>query len=127
MTLRNINQELEARVSMRTAEFEASNRELEAFSYSVSHDLRAPLRAIDGFARILEEELGERLDAAARGHIDRIRKASVRMAHLIDDLIRLAQLTRQPLHKETFDLSELAIPIIDDLSANDPERKVEVR
>ena len=126
MTLRNINQELEARVKLRTAELEASNRELEAFSYSVSHDLRAPLRAIDGFARILEEELDEQLDDNARGHIERIRKASTRMAHLIDDLIELARLTRQSLHRETFDLSEIALQIVDELRAEYPERKVEV-
>ena len=126
MTLRNINQELEARVKLRTAELEASNRELEAFSYSVSHDLRAPLRAIDGFARILEEELEDRLDENSRSHIERIRKASTRMAHLIDDLIELARLTRQPLYKETFDLSEIALQIIEELRAEEPERKVEV-
>jgi hypothetical protein len=127
MTLRNINQELEARVSLRTAELETSNRELEAFSYSVSHDLRAPLRAIDGFARILEEELADRLDPESRSHITRIRKASLRMAHLIDDLIELARLTRQALHKETIDLSEIAIQIIDELRSEEPARKVEVQ
>ena len=126
LTLRNINQELEARVKLRTAELEASNRELEAFSYSVSHDLRAPLRAIDGFARILEEELDDRLDANSRSHIERIRKASTRMALLIDDLIELARLTRQSLYKETFDLSEIALQIIEELRAEEPDRKVEV-
>ncbi len=126
LTLKNLNQELEARVRLRTAELEASNQELEAFSYSVSHDLRAPLRAIDGFARILEEELDERLDEAARGHLNRIRRASERMAQLIDALINLAMLTRQSLRKETFDLSELAHLIIDDLQAEEPDRKVEV-
>ncbi len=126
LTLKNVNQELEARVRLRTAELEASNRELEAFSYSVSHDLRAPLRAIDGFARILEEELDGALDQASRGHIERIRKATQRMAHLIDALIELARLTRQSLHKETFDLSELALQVIDELRAEEPERIVEV-
>lgn len=126
MTLKNVNQELEARVRQRTAELEASNRELEAFSYSVSHDLRAPLRAIDGFARILEEELDGRLDDDARRHLDRIRRASQRMSHLIDALIELAHLTRQSLHKETFDLSEIALQIIEELRAEEPERKVEV-
>ena len=126
MTLRNLNQELEARVQLRTAELEASNRELEAFSYSVSHDLRTPLRAIEGFARILEDELEDRLDDEARGHILRIRNASQRMALLIDDLLRLAQLTRQPLHKETFDLSELAVQILDELRAAEPGRKVTI-
>jgi PAS domain S-box-containing protein len=126
MTLRNLNQELEARVKLRTAELEASNRELEAFSYSVSHDLRAPLRAIEGFATILEDELADRLDEEARGHILRIRKASQRMAQTIDDLLKLAQLARQQLHEETFDLSELAVQILDELRAADPDRKVAV-
>ena len=126
MTLRNINRELEARVRARTAELEASNRELEAFSYSVSHDLRAPLRAIDGFARILEEELGAHLEPDVREHIGRIRKAGMRMSHLIDDLIKLAQLARHSLQRETFDLSELAIQIIDELRKNEPDQCVEV-
>jgi PAS domain S-box-containing protein len=126
LTLRNLNQELELQVRARTAELEGANRELEAFSYSVSHDLRAPLRAIDGFARILEEELGERLDERLRGHFSRIRKATERMALLIDALINLALLTRQPLRKENVDLSELAAQVIDELHAGEPERKVEV-
>jgi len=126
LTLRNLNQELESRVRMRTMELEVSNRELEAFSYSVSHDLRAPLRAIDGFARILGDDLADRLDDEARSHLDRIHKACERMANLIDALINLATLTRQPLHKETFDLSELARPIIDALRAEEPNRAVEV-
>lgn len=125
LTLRNLNQELEARVRLRTAELEASNRELEAFSYSVSHDLRSPLRAIDGFARIVEQELEGRIEPNVRTYLERIRKATERMAELIDALIQLATLTRQPLRKETFDLSELARQIIDQLTAEEPDRKVE--
>jgi PAS domain S-box-containing protein len=126
MTLRNVNHELEARVRMRTAELEASNRELEAFSYSVSHDLRAPLRSIDGFARILEEELGQRLDAGSRSHLERIRRAAGRMAYLIDNLLELARLSRHALHKENVNLSEIALQIIDDLRHEEPSRQVEV-
>ena len=126
LTLRNINQELEARVRLRTAELEASNRELEAFSYSVSHDLRAPLRAIDGFAQILQEELDERLDDDARNHLGRIRAATQRMSQLIDDLNELARLTRHPLKRETVDLSAMARQIIDELRAEEPQRTVEV-
>lgn len=126
MSLRNINLELENRVRLRTAELEASNRELEAFSYSVSHDLRAPLRSIDGFARILEEDLGERLDPACATHLERIRAASRRMSHLIDSLIEMARVTRQPLHKENVNLSEMAMQIVDELKAESPGRSVEV-
>lgn len=126
LTLRNLNQELEARVRLRTAELETSNRELEAFSYSVSHDLRAPLRAIDGFARILEEELEDGDQAQASAHLARIRKATARMAQLIDALINLALLTRQPLQKETFDLSRIASQIADELHAEEPDRKVSI-
>ncbi len=126
LTLRNLNQELELQVRARTAELEAANRELEAFSYSVSHDLRAPLRAIDGFARILEDELDDRLDEPLRGHFTRIRKATERMAMLIDALINLALLTRQPLRKETVDLSDLASQVIEELHASEPGREVDV-
>lgn len=127
LTLLNINQELENRVRVRTAELENSNRELEAFSYSVSHDLRAPLRAIDGFTRILEEELDDRLDPSSRAHLARIRKATDRMSQLIDDLIGLARLTRQPLNRETVGLSEIAAQVVDELRSEEPERQVEVQ
>lgn len=126
MTLRNINQELEARVRARTAELEASNHELEAFSYSVSHDLRAPLRSIDGFARIIEEDLGERLDASTRNHLERIRNAAARMSYLSDKLIELARFTRHALRKESVNLSELAAQVVEELRAENPERVVEV-
>lgn len=126
LSLRNLNQELEARVRARTAELEAANSELEAFSYSVSHDLRAPLRAIDGFARILAEEAGERLETHEREHLARIRSAAERMAVLIDAMIDLASVTRQPLQRETVDLSKLAEAVIRELHAESPEREVAV-
>ncbi|HNS93506.1 ATP-binding protein [Thauera mechernichensis] len=126
MTLRNLNLELEARVRARTAELEAANRELEAFSYSVSHDLRAPLRAIDGFARILYEDAADRLEAHQREQLGRIRKAAERMAILIDALIGLATVARQPLKRQQVDLSALAESVIQELHAEDPERRVEV-
>jgi PAS domain S-box-containing protein len=126
LTLKNLNHELESRVRARTAELEASNRELEVFSYSVSHDLRAPLRAIDGFTRILEEDLAGRLDDTERQHFARIRKGCERMAELIDALIDLARVARQPLHKESFDFSELAAQMIEELRAEEPARAVDV-
>ncbi|MBL8448059.1 MAG: PAS domain S-box protein [Zoogloeaceae bacterium] len=125
LTLRNLNQELEARVRLRTAELENSNRELEAFSYSVSHDLRAPLRAIDGFAHIIEEDYADHIDPAGRAYLVRIRTATHRMAALIDDLIELARLTRQALRREHVDVSELAGQIVDELRAENPERVVD--
>ena len=122
LTLRNINMELEARVRARTADLEASNRELEAFSYSVSHDLRAPLRAIDGFSVILQEDLENSLDETARTYLKRIRTASARMAQLIDDLIELARLTRQPLRRQNIDLSQMVREALAEVRQSDPDR-----
>ncbi|GEM_PF-2243371 len=124
--LKNLNVELEARVKVRTAELETSNRDLEAFSYSVSHDLRAPLRGIGGFAYILEEDFGPQLDEKARGHLKRIRVSTQRMAELIDDLLELSRLSRVSLHLSNINLSEIAQEIFNDLREADPERKIEV-
>jgi len=124
LTLKNLNKELEARVRARTAELEASNRELEAFSYSVSHDLRAPLRAIDGFSVILQEDLETEIDPTTRNYLKRIRTATARMAQLIDDLIELARLTRQPLRRQNIDLSQMATDVVAELQAADPSRHV---
>lgn len=126
LTLRNVNMELEARVRARTAELETSNRELEAFSYSVSHDLRAPLRAIDGFSVILQEDLDPHLDKTARTYLQRIRTATGRMAQLIDDLIELARLTRQPLRRNNIDLSQLVQDVINEIRLLEPDRKLVV-
>ena len=125
LTLKNVNIDLESRVRARTAELEASNRELEAFSYSVSHDLRAPLRAIDGFSMILQEDLAGTLDGSARTHLQRIRMATARMAQLIDDLIELARLTRQTLRRENLDLSLMVTTILDDIHQENPGRTLE--
>jgi len=100
--------ELEDRVEQRTAELTAVNRELESFSYSVSHDLRAPLRAIVGFVQILEEDHGASLDPEARRSLDRVKANATRMGKLIDDLLAFAQITRVPLSRQRVDLTQIA-------------------
>ncbi len=113
--VRAANADLERRVKERTAELEASNRELEAFSYSVSHDLRGPLRGIEGFAQIVGKDYAHCLDETGQGHLARIRLAAQRMAQLIDDLLELARITRTDMHRRQVDLTALALAIARDL------------
>jgi signal transduction histidine kinase len=115
---------LEHRVAERTAALEASNRELEAFSYSVSHDLRTPLRAIDGFSRALLSDYDDRIDDRGRHYLRRIRAGTQRMAALIDDLLELARITRAPVRREALDLSALAVDVLAELSRREPSRTV---
>ena len=114
-------------IRARSAALEAANKELEAFSYSVSHDLRAPLRAIDGFGLALLEENADRLDAEGKRLLERIRRASQRMGHLIDDLLKLARLTRAELRLQAVDLTAIAREVADDLRKADGRRAVEFR
>lgn len=116
--------DLEALVADRTRELEASNRELEAFSYSVSHDLRAPLRSVDGFSRILLDECQDKLDANDKSHLQRVRAATQRMGTLIDELLVLSRVTRTDMRIARVDLSALARSAIDDLRKTHPERDV---
>ncbi len=106
-------------------ELEATNRELEAFSYSVSHDLRAPLRSIDGFSQILLEDYADELDEEGRGYLGRVRGASQRMGRLIDDLLGLSRVTRGSMRRERVDLSALAREVAESLRDSKPERAVE--
>jgi len=124
--IRMLNAELEQRVEQRTSELIVANRELESFSYSVSHDLRAPLRTIDGFSQILLDEYATKLDETGRGYLERVRAGSQRMARLIDDLLELARVTRRDLQIRDCDLSALALEIAGDLALADPGRKVSV-
>jgi PAS domain S-box-containing protein len=112
----------------RTTEALASaNKELESFSYSVSHDLRAPLRGIDGFSRALEEDYGERLDGEARGYITRIRNATQRMGQIIDDLLLLSRVARSEIQRETVDISALAREVDAALRTAEPFRELVFR
>jgi PAS domain S-box-containing protein len=118
--IRELNEDLEQRAS----QLEAANRELEAFSYSVSHDLRAPLRTIDGFSLALLEDFGEQLPDEGRNYLMRIRTAAQRMAQLIDDLLNLSRLTRAPLNPEPTNLSKIAQQVLQNLQRESPDRMV---
>ena len=106
--LRALRASLEARVEQRTAELAAANRELETFSYSVSHDLRAPLRAINGFARALRENIADKLDTESTHYLSRIEASAIRMGQLIDELLALSRVGRAPVVRRRVDVSALA-------------------
>ena len=121
-----LNAELEQRVEARTAQLEAANKELEAFSYSISHDLRAPLRAMDGFSRILLEDYGPQLDAEAQRFLKIVCDNAQQMGHLIDDLLAFSRLSRQPVNKQLVDMNELVSRVVDDVRGDQPARSVEL-
>jgi signal transduction histidine kinase len=122
--IRKLNAKLEERVIERTSQLEAANKELQAFSYSVAHDLIAPLRSIDGFNQAVLEDYGDKLDTQAKDYLMRARGASQRMGQLIDDLLSLFRLTRTEMRPEKVDLSELAQSIAAELRHTLPDRVV---
>ncbi|BET68271.1 hypothetical protein ASA1KI_31890 [Opitutales bacterium ASA1] len=122
--LRELNAQLELRVEQRTEELAAANRELEAFSYSVSHDLRAPLRAIDGFSDALVEDYGEALAPEARRYLDLIRRGAQRMGVLIEDLLAFSRLSRQPLDRRLVDMSHVVEDVLGELRGDFEGREI---
>jgi PAS domain S-box-containing protein len=124
--IRRLNAQLEERVAERTAELAAAVKELEAFSYSVSHDLRQPLRAIDGFSQALLDDYAAALDEEGRSYLHRVRAAAQRMGRLVDDLLELSRVARREMNRERVDLSRLARSIVEQLQRVEPGREVEV-
>lgn len=122
-----LNRTLEARVALRTRELTLANEELESFAYSVSHDLRAPLRSIDGFSRILQERYAAQIDDSGRDQLARIRAAANRMSELIDALLKMSRLSRGDLKRQDLDLSRMAEDVVADLRRDDPDRSIAVR
>jgi two-component system sensor histidine kinase/response regulator len=124
--LRRYRTQLERLVQERTTALTAMNRELEAFSYSVSHDLRAPLLAFDGLNQSLLKDYGDSLDPRAKDYLQRMRRASERMTSVFDGLQTLFRLTSGEIHRETTDVSAMATEIVDEMRAADPERRVDI-
>jgi light-regulated signal transduction histidine kinase (bacteriophytochrome) len=123
--IRQLNAELEQRVRERTAQLEAANQELEAFAYSVSHDLRAPLRGIDGWSLALVEDYGGQLDGRACQYLNRVRSETQRMGALIDDLLQLSRVARAKLERQAVDLTSLAGAIAGRLKEASANREIE--
>lgn len=125
--IRKLNLSLEEKVRDRTRELEMANRELESFAYSVSHDLRAPLRGIDGFSQALVEQYAEKLDQRALQYLNRVRGATQRMGLLIDDLLSLSRITRKELKKEPVDLGAISTEILESFREKEPGRQADFK
>jgi PAS domain S-box-containing protein len=125
--IRLLTSDLEHRVIERTAELSSANNELNSFAYAVSHDLRAPLRAMSGFSQALQEDYGEQLPDEAKLYLDQINIASAKMSELIDGLLVLSRSTRGELQRDVIDLSALATNLLSEFKKNDPERQVAVQ
>jgi len=123
---RRLTDELEKQVAERTAELSAANEELQAFAYSVSHDLRAPLRGIDGWSVALLEDCWAQLGEQGQGYLQRVRQEAARMGELIDNLLLLSRVTRSEMQRTGVDMSALASKVLERLRSSDPDRQVEV-
>jgi light-regulated signal transduction histidine kinase (bacteriophytochrome) len=121
-----LNTALERRVSERTAQLQASNKELEAFSYSVSHDLRAPLRSIDAFSQLVREDYNDKLDDQGKQYLGIVGEASRQMGRLIDDLLHLSRVTRSEMRRQPVDLTAMIAQIFAGLQRLEPNRLVEI-
>jgi len=124
--IRTLNAELEQRVAARTAELERVNHELETFAYSISHDLRAPLRAVDGFSKVLLDDYAEKLGEDGRHYLERVRAGAARMGTLIDEILQLSRLSRQRFEGVPINISELAREVSAELTSAETGRRVEV-
>jgi len=122
-----LNAELELRVANRTAELESANQELEAFSYSISHDLRAPLRAVDGYSQAVIEDYGGQLPEDGRRYLQTIRDGAQRMGMLIDDLLAFSRLSRQPVNKQEVDTGKLVRDVLEELRPQQEGRDLDLR
>ncbi|MFN2153370.1 MAG: sensor histidine kinase [Anaerolineales bacterium] len=124
--IRKLNEELEQRLIQRTSQLEAANQDLESFSFSVSHDLRAPLRAIMGFTSILHEDFAEEISPEAKEHLMRINSSAHQMNQLILDLLTFSRLGRREINKFSVNCTELARTAYEELTVEEPDRDIEI-
>ncbi len=125
LEIERLNRDLDRRVKERTTDLSSANKELESFAYSISHDLRAPLRGIDGFSQMAIEEYGDKLDVQGRSYLERVRAAAQRMGSLIDDILELSRVSRLAMGRNQVDLSKLAAELLDEMRQADPQRRIE--